>query len=842
MPPRPLLPRILILLSVSTLLALLTYGVVHRLKFNANPLDLLPNNLPEVAGLKIYQESFASQHDIIVALRPDDPADGEAAARSLAEALEPLVPTDIRRVSWRQPFFTDAEPAQEDLDPTLDPTLESIDEPAEELNPDAGELIAFVWMNQDDESLQNLTARLTEGSSAAIFEKNLDALENAISADDLKAAGYGYDPLGLLQPPGLKDIRFEDGNSNRIQFSTDDGSLRAILIEAAGSNMFDYDQTSAWADRIKEAVLKWHENSPFKDTIAVEVTGRAPYIAEVAQAMVREMNSSIFVTAGIILALFWIMYRRILPLVYLMVGLFVTFVVTLGLGGLVFEEMSAMSVGFAAILIGLAVDYGFVIFQDSLEGEEVCCNGLRKRLFRPIAWAALTTVVVFFGLNLSSLPGAAQLGTMVAIGITVGATTMLLLFTWLITKFCRRPPAHAPAIAKGSKEGGDSPWPGNRRIVLVTLAIILGASSVLMINGLPIISKSPKAVRPKSSKIWDGYQEVMNRLSSRSDSIMVIAAGDSKQQVANRLEGLEKEIAAMHQSGYAIDDWLLPTALWPHPDRLEKNREFARTLSQMKERLKKEADASFFDARSMQFTNEVFDSWGRFAEAGSAAFPDNAVSQWITDKVFSFEGEELAAAGSIQLSSDCTDAQAEAIIQRLTVGEEEDVAGIYLANWNHLSPAIGRLIRHDFYYTILPISVMIVIMLIIVFRDARGTLLSLATLGVSGLLHLSFMSIMGTEWNIINIVAIPLLLGAGLDYSIHMQLAIRRTGNAKFSQQSLGRALLLCGVSTAVGFGSLAFSSNNGLSTLGLVCAVGIITTMLVSVFLLPAWTTIGKK
>ena len=125
MPPRQLLPRILILLSVSTLLAVVTYVVVHNLRFNSNPLDLLPRNLPEVAGLKIYQDSFASQHDIIVALRPDDPDEGEQAARSLALALQPMVPADIRRISWREPFYSDAEPPAQDSE--MDPTLESLD-------------------------------------------------------------------------------------------------------------------------------------------------------------------------------------------------------------------------------------------------------------------------------------------------------------------------------------------------------------------------------------------------------------------------------------------------------------------------------------------------------------------------------------------------------------------------------------------------------------------------------------------------------------------------------------------------------------------------------------------
>ncbi len=840
MPPRPLLPRILILLSVSALLGLLTYGVVHNLKFNANPLDLLPKNLPEVAGLKIYQDSFASQHDIIVALRPEDPADGEPAARSLAEALEPLVPTDIRRISWRQPFFADAPQVSTAADPDLDPTLEPFDEPAEVLNPDAGELIAFVWMNQEHQQMERLIQRLDNGASAQLFDDNLSALENAITADDLALAGFGYDPLGLLHPPGQDNVRFEDGNSNRIRFATDDGTLRVVLIEAAGKNMYDYKRTSAWAERIRTAVNAWHETSPYKDTIAVEITGRAQYISEVSLAMVNEMNSSIFITAGIILALFWCMYRRILPLVYLMVALFITFVVTLGIGSLLFAELSAMSVGFAAILIGLAVDYGFVIFQESLEGESTCPRDLRRRLFRPIAWAALTTVVVFLGLNLSSLPGAAQLGTMVAIGITAGATTMLLLFTWLISRFCRKPPAHAPAIVSDSITG--APWPGRRWIALVTGSIIAISITVLTINGLPVITKSPEAVRPKSSKIWKGYEEIMERLSDKADSIMVIAAGADKTVVAERLQWIEQEVTEMKREGFAVDKWLLPTALWPHPERLRANIANAQTLAAMKDRLNEEAIAASFDETSMRFTNEVLDSWETFAKAGDQAFPNNAVSQWITDKVFSFEGNELAAAGSIHLTRGCTDEQAEKIIKRLTVGERGNVNGIYLASWEHLSPAIGRLIEHDFYYTILPITGVIVLMLWIVFRDARGTLLSLATLFVSGLLHLTFMSLMGAEWNIINIVAIPLLLGAGIDYSIHMQLAIRRSGNARLSQHNLGSALLLCGVSTAVGFGSRAFSSNTGLSTLGLVCAVGILTTMLVSVFLLPGWCAIGKK
>jgi len=76
-----------------------------------------------------------------------------------------------------------------------------------------------------------------------------------------------------------------------------------------------------------------------------------------------------------------------------------------------------------------------------------------------------------------------------------------------------------------------------------------------------------------------------------------------------------------------------------------------------------------------------------------------------------------------------------------------------------------------------------------------------------------------------------------VDYSIFMQLALRRhRGDLLMAYRSVGRALLLCGGTACAGFGSLAFSTNAGMGSLGQVCAVGIGANMLISIFLLPTW------
>ena len=50
-----------------------------------------------------------------------------------------------------------------------------------------------------------------------------------------------------------------------------------------------------------------------------------------------------------------------------------------------------------------------------------------------------------------------------------------------------------------------------------------------------------------------------------------------------------------------------------------------------------------------------------------------------------------------------------------------------------------------------------------------------------------------------------LLLGTGVDYGIHMMLALRRAGgNFARAWHGTGKAVVFCGVSTAIGFGSLS--------------------------------------
>jgi predicted RND superfamily exporter protein len=168
----------------------------------------------------------------------------------------------------------------------------------------------------------------------------------------------------------------------------------------------------------------------------------------------------------------------------------------------------------------------------------------------------------------------------------------------------------------------------------------------------------------------------------------------------------------------------------------------------------------------------------------------------------------------------------------------ETVPGLYPAGWRYLNEKILPLVKEEAQRICLPVGGVLVILLFIVFRGARERLLAVATMVFSSLILLAFMSLRGMEWNFVNIAAIPLSLGLGLDFTIHMIYALRRHDReGGDGTHGVGRALAYCGLSTGLGFGSLAMSGNTGLISMGTCCMVGVLATLFTAAFILPwAW------
>src|SRR5687767_12246759 len=124
----------------------------------------------------------------------------------------------------------------------------------------------------------------------------------------------------------------------------------------------NYKQGATWLNRIKAAAQEWNTRG-----VSLGFTGEPAFVAEVSSTMEWDMASSGFVTLFVVAAIFWLCYRRGKPLLYLVAMLVVIFLFSLAAAGLFLDELTVMGVGFASIMIGLSVDYGYFIYQRALE-------------------------------------------------------------------------------------------------------------------------------------------------------------------------------------------------------------------------------------------------------------------------------------------------------------------------------------------------------------------------------------------------------------------------------------------------------------------------------------------
>lgn len=106
-------------------------------------------------------------------------------------------------------------------------------------------------------------------------------------------------------------------------------------------------------------------------------------------------------------------------------------------------------------------------------------------------------------------------------------------------------------------------------------------------------------------------------------------------------------------------------------------------------------------------------------------------------------------------------------------------------------------------------------------------------LGVAGML--GAMRIFGIPFNPLNVMALPVILGTAEDNGVHMvHRFLQEKGDLFRTMAGTGRAVLLCALTTTVGFISLAFTSHRGLASFALTLTFGITFALLASLFVLP--------
>ncbi len=773
--------------------AVVTATGLGRLRLDVDVFNLLPADSRMVEGLQLYQRSFGSSRELVFSLRSPEAERTERAARSLAEALEAsgLTPDVI----WRSPFRED--PIQ------------------------LAEFLAYTWFNQPPEVFQSTAQKFRGEQMERTLEGTLERL--ATSLRPLEVARLAHDPFGLTDLADHISSPLAEGIED--PFASPDGRFRILFVP------IPFEKTGFWKIRnwvteVTEVVEGWKKAEGNDGSLTLRMTGTPAFVTKSGSGLLRDVQSSALGTLVLVAGLFWLVHRNWLPLVWLVVLLLLVLVISVATGAILLGPLNAASLGFAAILLGLAADYGLILYQEFAVHPKRSLSEQRSAVAPGILWAAVTTAGAFFMVTRSILPGLTQLGTLVGIGILVAAGVMLFAFL-------------PPLVGRVQPRRSKTPETTGRLSALslnpqaawwMTLLAAAVSVSVLLYR-LPSVDYSTRDLGPKENEAMEALQEIQREIGGFDDALWLIVDGADEGEVADRLEVAKRELAESVQEGL-LAGYRLPDALWPRPHAQQENRGTARWLSSRLPAAREAAIAAGFTEESLKLTEQAFAAWERFSAADGVVWPGNPASQWVFRQFAGKDSGRLLALGQLEASETASQTG----LLELT-GKIGALTGAKMFSWSLLSESLLGTMEHDVSRVLLPMALVLLILLGIAFRNLREVALSLTALGFSLLCLMAVMALLGWSWNLMNVMALPLLFGTGVDYSIHIQFALKRySGDLPLVRQDVGRAILLCGISTASGFGTLGLASNAGLSSLGRVCAAGIVITCLISVFLLPAW------
>ncbi len=129
----------------------------------------------------------------------------------------------------------------------------------------------------------------------------------------------------------------------------------------------------------------------------------------------------------------------------------------------------------------------------------------------------------------------------------------------------------------------------------------------------------------------------------------------------------------------------------------------------------------------------------------------------------------------------------------------------------------------------------IAILVYLHFRSIACVLLSLLPVTIGALWMIGIMGIFEVPFNPANIMTLPLIIGIGVTNGIHILNRFAEEQTPAVLARSTGKAVLVSGLNTIAGFGSLIVAQHRGIESLGFVMAIGTATCMLAGITVLPA-------
>ncbi len=783
--------------AVAVLLVLATVGsllaVALGLHLEPNVASLLPDR-GEAAALRRYVRGFGGGDLAVVMVKGPDPEENGVVARALTEQLS------------RQPSVKRAAD-HADLSRPLDPML--------------------AWRYADPGGRRRLEGALTpQGMRARLRETRAlllapgsGALAEVIARDPLRLAQLAFERPGIgggmkTQPDGA--------------FSNDDGTMRLVLVQAAGQSLRGADAKGFVADT-DTVIAPLRREHP---AVTIGLTGGHAIAAAMEIMLTRDLALSGTLAMVLASVVFVAVVRRVRALVAVLPPLVLGTLWTAGLAAALPGGLSAIAVAFTSVVVGVGVDTGVHVYAALLDARRLglppadAARAARKKTTRAVMMAALTAAAAFGALALSEINAVRQLGLLCGAGEVLTAVAIVAV-TPEIGAWLERsaPPPEAPSgwttfvarlTATPARAG-------------LMAALAMAPIPILLWLGPPPLADAMIGVRPRKLAPLVVQQQIFDAFGGKRGQLVVLVADRDPEVARERADVLADRLTELHGDVEVVDAL---TAIAP-----------AKTTQ---ERRFDERDALHMDARADDLARALAETGfapARFSGAlDSMRHPTRALAS-LTD----LEGGPAAILVSRYLGQDQGDHLVALYLQTTdAAGADERIREKLLAwdsramltGYSPLDASLRAALSRDLPKIGVVAGLLVVAALAASLRRARDVALAALVVALEIAAVLILIRALGIPLHAYAALVLPVLLGITVDEGMFLLHHAREATGADVVTETLrheGPAIAATALTTAAGFAALGFCDFDGLRDLGWVGALGSTVGLVVALVVVPA-------
>lgn len=797
--------------------------LIARVKVETDILSLVPQNNRVISDFKTTVERFGSVDTLLVVIRigPD-------------KSLEPVIAyADVLAESLREWEYIDW--VQYRLEDSTETILPLLDRVCLLLSP---EQVAALLDRLDSKGI---------AEQARLLRSQLMTPQSMVMKDIIK-----LDPMGLL-PGVIGRVRLGDVGAS---FDPETGVLtdrkrRYLLMLAkpvrpAQDIQFNKLLANGLEQQLAAATNAWRSEGWEGAPPRVEFTGGYIISLQDSDLIIGDLVVGIVGSLLGVMTLFLLAFRRRAAVVYAFFPLVTGLGLTFCFAALVLGRLNSATTAFAALLIGLGIDFIIVLYGRYVEERNAGADHLQAiealgtHTGVGVLLGAVTTAATFYAFLVTDFRGLSELGLLTGTGILLLVTTVFLLLPALLTLLQHRRKRskilylHSFGTDILCRASMRHPW---RAVIITSVLTLLMGTAMLGLD----FDDDIRNMRSPDNKGIKLRKEVMEAFGIRFTPMMVrIDAPDEVQALAKAqemlpyLEGLvdmgvlarvetiagvmppleqQRQVITMLASRPIDPQWIHSQFAAALAEEGMNPRAFAQGIDHL--------TASLQVREPLQLTALEGTTLERVVERYLVEF-DGGVSTVIYCYPPAGKGRRAAPA------------ELKAVMARFP--------DAVLAGTNVVSEELRRIVWGDAARAAVLGMVLVFVLLWADLGSPGRSLLTLVPLLVGMVFMLGTMALAGLQVNFMNVFVLTMIIGIGVDYGIHLLHRWEESDGEPAAVSETAKAIAVAALTTMVGFGSLVLSHYPGLKSVGAAAILGGFFTCVLSITLLPALLQLRKQ